>query len=849
VRPSSRPLVASSLLLLAACSGTGVGCPGLQPLPAGYQGPRQDDPVTVRLSRDGISALNQAWPQLLALVASGQTLSFPVACTKQSFAGIASITVADQGSAGCTDPSCGALDGQCTAADVPANVPVTFTGLKLGTRPGAQGQPGALQATLTLKISTGKLYAATRGGSLLCGWNMATPIRCGIDFDGARASPDENTVVASLQLFADPEFSERLNVRMFSLDGLKVCGASGSLPPPACTDGSDLELTDEPGGCCPSSNAALFKDLLLQSLSGLLEDKLREQVDALACAPCATDADCPVEEDGRRSRCDAAEGTCFNATAGRCPPAATGLEGRLDITQLLGTGTPSPADLSLVLGHGTQVDTGVTLGSRGGSVAATQAACVPALPAPVAATVPAPDFESSAPDGGFHVGISVTRGWLDGFGHALHQSGGLCLQVGSADVPQLTTGALRAVLPSLGLLTGPADAPALVVLRPQAPPTFRVGAGTFGPTGQMVDPLLTMTLAGLAVDVYGLVEDRQVRLFTATLDLVLPVSLQEDGCGKVLPVLGTLDQAVQNPRFTNSEMLSEDPQALAALLPALISAAQPGLATALTSFTLPPLGTFSISLAEAKGLTASTAVPGSFERVALFSRLVSTTSCPASPTPASLRLEGVTRGSARHGAAGWPAARVLLGESPPGTRWAWRLDGGPWSPWLLPEDGALELRPPGLLLQGAHRLELRALPLGAGPSAPVAVPLRSDLEAPRVRLERQGGAVTTRAQDSVAPAGTLRFQYALGQEGWSAPGAARDFALEEVERAAGLSVRAEDPAGWAAEATFRPARTEARAGAAADAEAAPPPAGCAAVPRRLPLVGALLALFALRRRR
>jgi hypothetical protein len=847
VRPSPRPLlVASSLLLLAACSGAGVGCPGLQPLPSGYQGPRQDDPLSVRVSQDGIQTLNQAWPQLLALVAPGQSMSFPVACTKQSFAGLASITLADQGSAGCTDPSCGALDGQCTAADLPASVPVTFTGLQLGTRPGAAGQPGTLQATLTLKISTGKLYASTRGGSLLCGWNMSTPIRCGIDFDGARAAPDENTVVASLELFSDPEFSQRLNVRMSSLEGLKVCGTSGSLPPPACTDGSDLELTDEPGGCCPSSNAALFKDLLLQSLSGLLEDKLREQVDALACAPCATNADCPVEEDGRTSTCNTSDGTCFNAAAGRCPPGSTGLEGRLDITQLVGAGTPSPTDLSLVLGHGTRVDTGVTLGSRGGAAAAAQADCVPALPAPVPPALAAPDFEGAAPDGGFHVGLALTRGWLDQFGHALHQSGGLCLQVGSADVPQLTTGALRAVLPSLGLLAGPGDGPALVVLRPQSAPTFRLGAGTFTAAGQMQDPLITLTLPGLAVDVYGLIEDRQVRLFTATLDLVLPVSLQEDGCGQVLPVLGALDQAVRNPRFTNAEMLSEDPQALAALLPALISAAQPGLASALTAFTLPPLGTFSIALAEARGMTPSAAAPGSFERVALFSRLVPTADCPASPTPASLRLESARRGSAREGAAGWPSARIALGEAPAGTRWAWRLDGGPWSPWLLPEAGSLEVRHPGLLLQGAHRVELRSRPEGAGPSAPVAVALRTDLEPPRVRLERAGAVVTTRAQDSVAPAGALRFQYALGGS-WSTPGPARDFPLDEVERAGGLRVRAEDPAGWTAEATFRAARVEARA----DAEdgAAPPPAGCAAVPPRLSLPGALLALFALRRRR
>jgi hypothetical protein len=169
--------------------------------------------------------------------------------------------------------------------------------------------------------------------------------------------------------------------------------------------------------------------------------------------------------------------------------------------------------------------------------------------------------------------------------------------------------------------------------------------------------------------------------------------------------------------------------------------------------------------------------------VALFTRLVPTSSCPASPTPASIRLEGLRRGSARNGAAGWPSARIRLDGAAAGTRWAWRLDGGPWSPWLVLEEGALEVRHPGLLLQGPHRVELRALAHGAGPGAPVTVPLWTDLEPPRVKLERQGSAVVTRAQDSVASVDALRFQYALGSGGWSAPGPSREFTVAEVEQA------------------------------------------------------------------
>jgi hypothetical protein len=800
----------------------------------------------VRISADGVTTLNQAWPELLALIAPGQTLTVPVPCQKQNVV-VGNITVGDQGSAGCTDPSCGQLDGQCDARDVPTTIPVTFTGLQL-----APAAPNKLAATLTMKVATGKLYAATAGNSLLCSWG-SKPIRCGIDFDSARAAPDENTLVAHLELYADPDFSQRLNLRLQSVDGLRVCGMGGALPPPACTDGADLDLTSEPGGCCPTSNANLFKDLILQLLSGRLEDLLRENVDKALCAPCTTDADCPVEEDGGTSTCDTSEGTCLHAATGRCPPLVAGLEGRLDISTLLpgGSAGPTPADLSLVLGRSVTAAPGFTLGSRGGAVAAAPSPCAPLLPAPPVPSLPAVDFDGSSPDGGYHLGISLTKGWMDQVGHALHQSGALCLAVSSADLSQLSTGALRAVLPSVGLFSGPADAPAQLVMRPQNAPTFRLGAGTFKASGELDDPLITLEMKDLALDFYGLVDDRMVRFFTAVVDLRLPFSLQEDGCGKVLPVLGTLEQAVQNTRFINSEMLAEDPSVLKDLVPALLGAAQPSIATALQPFTLPPLGSFTVSLAEARGLTPS-AAPGTYERIALFSKLVPTSSCP-SPAPVMLPRASLERPALPPGvsSSGWPRARVTLPVVPPGTRWAWRLDGGPWSPWLAAPE-VLEVTSPALLLQGHHVLELRPRAEGGVAGQASALPLVVDLLPPAVSLRRSGGELLTEARDDVSPAPALRFRYRLGAEGpWSAPGAARGVPVSEWAAAGELTVEATDEAGLSATATLRAAQVQLRADAndAPDAPTSPGPGGCAAAPHRglLPLV--LLAFCALRRRR
>ncbi len=846
MRPHPHALLAVSLSLLAACNGGGVGCAGLAPTPGGYQGPRADDPLSVRISPAGVTTLNQAWPELLALIAPGQTLSVPVPCQKQNVV-VGNITVGDQGSAGCTDPSCGQLDGQCDARDIPTTIPITFTGLQF-----APAGPNKMKATITMKVATGKLYAATAGNSLLCSWG-SKPIRCGIDFDSARVAPDENTFIADLELYADPDFSQRLNLRLQSVEGLRVCGMGGALPPPACTDGADMELTSEPGGCCPTSNANLFKDLILQLLSGRLEDLLRENLDKALCAPCTTNADCPVEEDGGTSTCDMAEGTCLHAATGRCPPLLAGLEGRLDLSTLLpgGSAGPTPADLSLVLGRAVTADMGLTIGSRGGAAAAAQSPCAPVLPAPPSPSLPPVDFDASVPDGGYHLGISLTKGWMDQVGHALHQSGALCLAVSSADLPQLSTGALRAVLPSVGLFSGPADAPAQLVMRPQTAPTFRIGAGTFKPSGELDDPLITLEMKDLALDFYGLVDDRMVRFFTAVVDLRLPFSLQEDGCGKVLPVLGTLEQAVLNTRFINSEMLAEDPEVLQDLVPALLGAAQPSIAAALTAFTLPPLGSFTLSLAHARGLTPSTS-PGTYERIALFSNLVPTSSCP-SPAPVLLPRAALVRPSLPPGASSlpWPRARVTLPATSRGTRWAWRLDGGPWSPWLVTSE-VLDVTTPALLLQGHHVMEVRSRSEGGVATQGSVLPLVVDLLPPSVSLRRSGSELLTDAWDDVSSSSSLRFRYRLGEAGsWSPHGPARAVPISEWAAAGVLKVEAMDEAGLSATATLRAPQVQLRPGTddGAGTSASPLPGGCTAAPHRtlLPLV--LLAFCALRRRR
>lgn len=84
--------------------------------------------------------------------------------------------------------------------------------------------------------------------------------------------------------------------------------------------------------------------------------------------------------------------------------------------------------------------------------------------------------------------------------------------------------------------------------------------------------------AGLELDLYALLEERFVRLFTVSVDLAVPLGLRTDGCAGVTPLVGTLTGAVTNVHVTNSELLAETRASLEGLVPALLTLAEPALA-------------------------------------------------------------------------------------------------------------------------------------------------------------------------------------------------------------------------------------------------------------------------------
>ncbi len=242
-------------------------------------------------------------------------------------------------------------------------------------------------------------------------------------------------------------------------------------------------------------------------------------------------------------------------------------------------------DLSIEAGATFSIDTqnALNIGTRGGLARVSTAPCIPPDAAPPLLAVTAPDFRGEAPpvsptNPAYHMALSVSSPFLNLAFHEAQQGGALCLQLTTAEVGLINTGLFKTFLPSLGKLAtrDGKDAPVMVVLRPQKPPTVTVGAG-----GDM--PLITVAMPDLTIDFYALIDDRYARLFSLTADITLPLSLTTflQGCTSVPRRRDRHDlvMLITNIHTGNSEILAEDPTVLTDLIPAASSAsAQPTLA-------------------------------------------------------------------------------------------------------------------------------------------------------------------------------------------------------------------------------------------------------------------------------
>lgn len=688
------------------------GCTGFQQQPQGtYTGPKLDSAGAIRVSQQGFAYLNSdaGVATVLSVLAPGGALRVPVPCSVQTSTlfGIPALqlVIGDEGSLLCTDESCGLMDGRCTAADVARDVVININSMRFAPK-----SPDIVEARLSATVQTGLIHisSVSRNACLFTG-----PIKCSVDFDTARAAPPITELGLNIKLAIDTKWDRLLSLEVADVEGTTTC--SGATTPPACIDGNDIVLAKPPGSncsLCTITNVGPVKNLLIGQLASSLQKQLNEALADINCAPCSNNM-CPRStQAGITAMCvpeDGGPGKCVDSSTGKCVPGLIGVEGRVDVGTALSGIAPRGSEIELAFGAGglaASSPQGTTIGLRGGVREVRPAACVAPKNRPAPVMLPLPDLDRDAPANGYDLAFSLSQQVMDDTLYRVQQSGALCLELGNETVAQLESGVLSALLPSLNKFTDGKSVPLRVVIRPVNPPTVVVGEGTIDMNGQPIDPLLLLDWPAVEVDVYALIEDRQTRLFTIQADLKLPFALDVQGCDQLRPVVGSLTNAIRNVTVKNNELLAESPDALANLVPSLLSLAEPQLAMGFPTVTLPDLQgfAFKIQLVRARGVGQVTGT-STYNHLGIYARLYPRTEMCPNP----FKAEEAALWLSSHEDA---TARVLgLGTQ----EISYRVDDGFWSTWRQADAfGQAIVEHPRLKLKGRHVVEVRGADGRAG---------------------------------------------------------------------------------------------------------------------------------------
>jgi uncharacterized protein (TIGR03382 family) len=561
-----------------------------------------------------------------------------------------------------------------------------------------------LQLTLRARVRTADWLPVHARGPL------GGEISCWVYIDSRWSGYPHVTIRSILELADDPE-TGTLGARVVSttLSGVSAgdVDIDGGL---LCGFGSTQEAADNMNG------------QLRQRIPGAVED--------LLCSKCDSDDDCaPFGSCGSDGICYLPDGDCMQSF---------GTSGRMAADALFGNLVHDAADaIDLYLAAGGDVDTGaggVALSVLAGVLPASDVsthACVPAVPAPALPPIaPAAALtDNSHPRTGdtYDLGIAIHRSFLERAAWAAHQSGFLCLDVGADTAPLLNAESLSILAPSLIDLTHGEAAPLFLLVRPQQAPSVELGAGTFVDVGggemKIDEPLFTLGLDELEIDFYAWIDGAYARILTLRADLSVPVGLDVDENGDLVPITGDLADAFTDIRVVNSGLLAETPDEIAARFPAVLSVALPALSDQLGAFEVPAVAGMTLEL----GPGSLTSIE-SDSMLGIFGNLA--------PTATARRLPVATEVSVARVLRDRPAVELVLGgraSSGSGAplEWSIRVDGGFWSPYSTARRLVVDRQ--AFRLLGRHTIEVRAREVGApattGPSELVEVDLRAE---PRV---------------------------------------------------------------------------------------------------------------------
>lgn len=499
----------------------------------------------------------------------------------------------------------------------------------------------------------------------------------------------------------------------------------------------------------------------------------------------------------------------------------TGQEGRFPLADLFASISPSTTgEMDYLLWGGGFADSenqGLSLGIFGGVKPVQHHACVPDCTLPgadcVAPSIPtinrsATFRNNTRPDGkAYHVGIGVDRQAIDSALYGFYSGGGLCLDIGTELVPQLSGATLGILIKSLGKLTGNEAVPVIMSMRPRKPPTITLGLGTSHTdgTGKVVidDPLLTLTALDFHLDIHALIDGRYVRLFTVVTDLKIPLQLSADANGNLQPLLGDLKTAFENLTIENSELLSENPDDLALAFPALLELAGSFLGGSIPPITLPDIQGISIVLNDG----SITSVDNK-EVLAIFGELGfgSTVTTNGIETDASIdnfEMPATEAFSVSHNPRreNPPVVTLNLGATIPPTlrdlgervEWSYRVNGGLYRPWT--RQTRVAISEASFWLQGKHTIEVVSRIIGKPGTvdrSPVVIPVLIDTEPPQIKLIKTHKGYRAEVYDVVAKPEEIKLSWQVGDSPATLFGADTEILVaSDVD----VTLEVRDPAG------------------------------------------------------
>ena len=599
-------------------------------------------------------------------------------------------------------------------------------------------------------------------------------------------------------------------------------------------------------------NFPLIGDLIIGAVQGFLDDALPDLiggfVDDFTCRTCAGPEDCPAEGG---AVCDG--GRCV--IGDRCVPAPLGIQGELNTGELLSGFSPGlEARLQYLLTPGSYVQAeneGLSLGVIGGATAERNR-CVPPQPQPPTDIEPprAVSLSGNLSPGGqpYEVGIGISELLTRHLMWALYTSGTLCLGINGESIPQL--GMISLLLPDLRRLAH--GSPTLsITLSPQEVPTVTFGGNVVVPDpddeGQLMlqDPLATLRLNNVWLDFHSFIEDRWVRIFSLSTDLVIPLGVTFTPENAIVPVLGDLGMAIQNMQAHNGEVMRDDPGRIAALLPALVGPLLPSLLDGLSGgIALPDiigyrldlqdnailgvednqfLGIFAnLERVDAQGMPMGMAAEGAVDtEVEVLDVHVPPTEAFEPDAPDAWRRPYVRLANKALDARLSPSGEAAH-------EFQWRVNGGAWS--LFTPASEMVVRNPQFLLQGKFDIEVRARRVDdyhtLDPS-PAHVQIIIDSRAPELTLTESGTQAEVAVHDWVSAREALAVEYRYGDGAWRALEPNVDLLDLPTADQGALQVRATDEGGNVSTATLA-ARTQGLIGRGSHEERTNPAAasGC-----------------------